>query len=68
MSGNTIAEEVVRVVKEKLPPNAAEQDVKAFFHHEKNNILTYLPPELQMGKLLDNDALDDETPAHRVRR
>jgi hypothetical protein len=56
-----IAEETVGVIKELLPANAAVQDVKSFFKNEKNNILTYLPGELQMGKLLDDDSIDDET-------
>jgi hypothetical protein len=56
-----IAEETVGVIKELLPANAAAQDVKTFFKNEKNEILTYLPAELQMGKLLDDDSLDDET-------
>lgn len=56
-----IAQEVVDVIIGLLPANASPQDVKDFFKNEKNNILLYLPPALQMGKLLDNDSLDDGT-------
>jgi hypothetical protein len=56
-----IAEETVDVIFQLLPANALPQDVKDFFKNEKNHILLYLPPELQMGTLLDNDALDDQS-------
>jgi hypothetical protein len=56
-----IASESVSVIKDLLPPNPDIQDVKTFFKNEKNNILTYLPGELQMGKLLDDDSIDDKT-------
>lgn len=56
-----IAKEVVKIVKEQLPENAVAEDIKDFFKNEKNDILTYLPAEIQLGKLLDDDSLDDET-------
>lgn len=56
-----IATEVVKMVKEQLTENAVEEDIKVYFKTEKNDILTYLPAGIQMGKLLNDDSLDDET-------
>jgi len=58
---NRIADEVVSVTKQHLPPGAGFKDVRMFFSNEKNNILLYLPAELNMGGLLDDETLDDQT-------
>jgi len=56
-----IAKEVVKMVQEQLPENGGTEDIKVFFKNEKNDILTYLPAKIQIGKLLNDDSLDDET-------
>ncbi len=58
---NRIADEVVAVVKQHLPPEADFKDVRMFFSNERNNILLYLPAELNMGGILDDETLDDRT-------
>lgn len=58
---NRIADEVVAVTKQHLPADAAVKDVKLFFSNERSNILLYLPAELNMGGLLDDEMLDDQT-------
>jgi hypothetical protein len=58
---NAIANEAVRVTKEKLPTHASIKEVKDFFSSERNNILLYLPAELKMGELLHDNTLDDNT-------
>jgi hypothetical protein len=58
---NTIASEVVKVVKENLPAGDPVKEVKFFFRNQKNNILLYLPAELNMGELLHDTTLDDKT-------
>ncbi len=58
---NTIADEVVSVAKQHLPPGAGFSDVRMFFSNQRNNILLYLPAELNMGGLLDDETLDDQT-------
>ena len=58
---NAIANEAVKVVKENLPAAAGSKEVKLFFSHQKNNILLYLPAELNMGELLHDTTLDDKT-------
>lgn len=58
---NAIATEAVKVTKENLPADAAIKDVKTFFSEQKNNILFYLPAELNVGEMLHDDSLDDGT-------
>jgi copper chaperone CopZ len=58
---NAIADETVKLVKENLPDVAAVKDVKIFFSKQRNNILLYLPAVLNMGELLHDDTLDDNT-------
>jgi hypothetical protein len=56
---NEIANETVRVVKKELGDNQDIKAVKDFFSKQRNDILVYLPPYLNMGKLLDDNVLDD---------
>lgn len=58
---NAIANEAVKVAKESLPAEATKKDVKTFFGNQKNDILLYLPPDLNMGELLHDSTLDDKT-------
>jgi hypothetical protein len=58
---NEIANETEKLVKEQLPENATPRDLGEFFRHQKNHILLYLPAALNLGKLLNDNALDDNT-------
>ena len=58
---NTIAIEAGKVAKENLTANTAIKDIKTFFSEQKNNILLYLPAELNIGEMLNDDSLDDGT-------
>lgn len=58
---NAIANEAVKVAKENLPAGAGIKEVKIFFADQENNILLYLPPVLNMGELLHDNILDDNT-------
>lgn len=58
---NAIATEAAKVVKEHLPEAAGIKEVKAFFKDQKTNILLYLPADLNMGELLHDNSLDDNT-------
>ena len=58
---NAIANEAVKVAKENMPADASIKEVKLFFSNQINNILLYLPAELNMGALLDDNTLDDNT-------
>jgi hypothetical protein len=58
---NAIANEAAKVVKETLSADATIKDVKTFFSNQTNNILLYLPAELNMGEILHDTTLDDKT-------
>lgn len=56
---NEIAAAAVRIVKSNLSDKATIKEVKSFFLNQRNNILPYLPPELHLGHLLNDDTIDD---------
>ncbi len=56
-----IAEEAISIIKENIPAEATVKDVKEFISAQRNNILPYLPASLNMGELLHDDTLDDNT-------
>ena len=58
---NEIANEVIKVVKANLSEPADIKAVKLFLSNQKNNILLYLPASLNMGELLHDNTLDDNT-------
>ena len=58
---NAIATEAVKSIKENLPADATIKDVRTFLNNQKNNILLYLLPVLNMGDLLHDNTLDDGT-------
>jgi hypothetical protein len=58
---NTIATAAVLIIQEQLPADATIHHVKKFMHNQRNNILPFLPAELQMGELLHDNTLDDRT-------
>lgn len=58
---NSIAEEAIKLAKENMPEGAGVKEVKVFFNEQKDNILLYLVPALNMGTLMHDDTLDDNT-------
>ena len=55
-----IAVEAVNILKKHIPePNDAE--VKSYFTGQRSNILKFLPAGLQIGEVLQDDAIDDRT-------
>lgn len=57
---NDIARETILLLKTHLPA-ATTNDVTAFFDQQRNNILLHLPADLQIGTLLNDNGLDDNT-------
>ena len=58
---NSIATVAVNIIQEQLPADATMHHVKKFMNTQRNNILPFLPAELQMGELLHDNTLDDRT-------
>lgn len=56
-----VADEAVQEIHRSVGKDASPQKIKAYLASQRHNILAYLPAELEMGKLLDDPALDDRT-------
>ena len=56
-----IADEAVNTLKKSAGTNPTAESVKTFMNDQRHNILVYLPAALQMGDLLNDEALDDRT-------
>lgn len=61
MRMNDIAREAIRLIRENLKAESTMMDVKEFMYAQKSNILSYLPEALHIGKILNDDTLDDNT-------
>lgn len=58
---NKIAAESVKIIREEIKAEGTLKDVKQTLADSRNDILPYLPAELEMGKMLHNNTLDDKT-------
>lgn len=58
---NSIATVAVTIIQEQLPADATMHHVKKIMNTQRNNILPFLPADLQMGELLHDNTLDDRT-------
>lgn len=56
-----IADEAVITIKKSAGTNPTAGNIKAFMNDQRHNILVYLPAAMQMGDLLNDEALDDRT-------
>jgi hypothetical protein len=56
-----IASESLRVLKESLGYKTDEGSIRRFVSKNKPDTLLYLPPSLELGKVLQNNNLDDRT-------
>lgn len=58
---NKIAEEAVNTIRQQLKPEADAMDVKKFLSGQTTNILSFLPASLRIGRLVNEETLDDNT-------
>ncbi|MEO6916786.1 MAG: hypothetical protein ABI151_15095 [Chitinophagaceae bacterium] len=56
-----IAAESVRLIRQEIPENSTFETVKTFVNEQRNNILPFLPAELQIGDLVNDTTIDDRT-------
>ena len=61
MQMEKIAREAVRLVRENIKGNTTDNAVTLFLSDQRQNILTCLPAELQIGEVLNDNTLDDRT-------
>jgi hypothetical protein len=58
---NTIIQEAIKITKENIGTGELIIEVKNYFNNQKNNILLYLPAALNIGTLIHDSSLDDNT-------
>jgi nitrogen regulatory protein PII-like uncharacterized protein len=58
---NTIAENAVTIIREKLSGKANIHDAKKILSDQRDHILLYLLPVLQIGEMLHDNTFDDRT-------
>src|SRR5439155_12878343 len=54
-----IAGEAIQVIKENIPGETSDGAVRRFLINLRNNILLYLPADLQLGNVFQADTFDD---------
>lgn len=58
---DAVADETIRYYRNQLGSNMSPENLQQYFASQRQEILTHLPGELQMGELLNDDTLDDRT-------
>jgi hypothetical protein len=61
---NQIADESIRLIRERVTEKGTQADVQDLLQGIRPGVLTFLPTDLQVGELLSDPALDDKT--HRM--
>ncbi len=56
-----IAGEAIQVINKNIPTQTSDDAVRTFLIDQRNNILLYVPAELQIGKALHDNTIDDRT-------
>jgi len=56
-----VANESIRVIRENISGEVSDGAVRKFLIDQRNNILVYLPAELQLGTVLGDNTIDDRT-------
>ncbi len=58
---NRIATEAVKIIQQQIGEHGTIKDVKTILIDSKNDVLPYLPEDIQIGKLLNDSTIDDKT-------
>ena len=56
-----IADESVNTVKSSVGSKQTVESIRTFMDYQRHNILVHLPAAMQMGDVLNDEALDDRT-------
>jgi len=58
---NAIAKEAISIIREKVTATGTILEVKSILADSRNDVLPYLPADLDMGLVLHDNTLDDRT-------
>ncbi len=61
---NNIAQEAMRIVQQEINRGVSMDNIKNTLDAQRQTLLQYLPPSLQLGKLLQDNSMDD--PTHKM--
>jgi len=53
--------EAIQLINKNISTKTSDEAVRTFLRDQRNNILVYLPAELQIGKALHDNTVDDRT-------
>ena len=56
-----VADTAIHLIQKNITGDVSDSAVKTFLINQRNNILVYLPAELQIGKVLGDNTIDDRT-------
>lgn len=56
-----VAQHAIGVIRKDMSGESTDTSVRQFLIDQRNNILVYLPAELQLGYILDDNTIDDRT-------
>jgi hypothetical protein len=56
-----VAHQAIGVIRKNISGESTDTSVRQFLINQRNNILVYLPAELQLGNVLDDNTIDDRT-------
>lgn len=56
-----IAQEAVTAVQDETGPHTTLEKIRLYIISQRHNILVYLPPDLQLGTLINDNSIDDRT-------
>ncbi len=63
-----IAGEAIRIINKNITTQTSDEAVRTFLIDQRNNILVYLPAELQIGNALHDNTIDDRTNKKPIKR
>lgn len=58
---DSIANKALAIIHEQIAQPLSPEKIQEFLSEQRHHILVYLPPELQLGNLLNDNTLDDGT-------
>ena len=57
----TAAKEAIDIIRKAVGTEATPQKTVSYITGQRHNILVHLPPDLKLGKLIDDNSIDDTT-------
>jgi hypothetical protein len=56
-----IAKEAIEIIRKAVDEDATPQKIVSYITGQRHHILVYLPPDLKLGKLINDNSIDDTT-------